>query len=118
MSDLSFARTFLATLDSKPSKISPEHVEDPRTYPARGAVLLSPRACEHLLPSSPLRLPILSLTNPFPVHPPPATPHPNQENPPRARRREIHHRLPQIPSKPASGYRAKESPAFDEYSGD
>ncbi|KAE9371986.1 hypothetical protein N431DRAFT_456743 [Stipitochalara longipes BDJ] len=40
MTDLAFARSFLATLDAKPSKISPEHVEDPRTYPARGAYIL------------------------------------------------------------------------------
>ncbi|KAG7285101.1 hypothetical protein NEMBOFW57_009721 [Staphylotrichum longicolle] len=31
--ELTFAKTFLSLLDSKPPKISPDHVEDPRTYP-------------------------------------------------------------------------------------
>jgi hypothetical protein len=38
MTELSFAKSFLTTLDSRPNKISAEHVEDPKTYPARGAV--------------------------------------------------------------------------------
>ncbi|KAK4043585.1 cell-cycle control medial ring component [Parachaetomium inaequale] len=31
--ELTFAKTFLSLLDSKTPKISPDHVEDPRTYP-------------------------------------------------------------------------------------
>ncbi|KAK4237653.1 cell-cycle control medial ring component [Achaetomium macrosporum] len=31
--EVTFAKTFLSLLDSKPPKISPDHVEDPRTYP-------------------------------------------------------------------------------------
>lgn len=31
--ELAFAKSFLGLLDTKPSKISPDHVEDPRTYP-------------------------------------------------------------------------------------
>lgn len=38
MTELAFARSFLNSLDGKPTRISPDHVEDPRTYPARSAV--------------------------------------------------------------------------------
>ncbi|KAJ4307033.1 hypothetical protein N0V88_000408 [Collariella sp. IMI 366227] len=31
--EISFAKSFLALLDTKPPKISPDHVEDPRNYP-------------------------------------------------------------------------------------
>lgn len=41
MTELSFAKTFLTTLDSKPTKLSEDHVEDPKNYPGRGAVRLS-----------------------------------------------------------------------------
>ncbi|KAL2127617.1 hypothetical protein VTI74DRAFT_10396 [Chaetomium olivicolor] len=44
--EVSFAKSFLSLLDSKPSKISPDHVEDPRTYPGSTPYIL-PR-----LPSS------------------------------------------------------------------
>ncbi|KXJ86282.1 cell-cycle control medial ring component-domain-containing protein [Microdochium bolleyi] len=40
MTEVSFARSFLTTLDSRPIKISADHVEDPKTYPARGAYTL------------------------------------------------------------------------------
>ncbi|KAK2624206.1 hypothetical protein QTJ16_006156 [Diplocarpon rosae] len=40
MTELSFAQTFLTTLDSKPNKITADHVEDPKTYPARSAYIL------------------------------------------------------------------------------
>lgn len=42
MADLTFARQFLSTLSNRPSKLSSTHVEDPKTYPARGAVRSSP----------------------------------------------------------------------------
>lgn len=38
MTELSFAKTFLTTLDSRPTKLTLDHVEDPHSYPARGAV--------------------------------------------------------------------------------
>lgn len=38
MTEVSFAKTFLAALDARPVKLSPDHVEDPRNHPARGAV--------------------------------------------------------------------------------
>ncbi|KAK3902970.1 cell-cycle control medial ring component, partial [Staphylotrichum tortipilum] len=31
--ELAFAKSFLSLLDSKPCKLSPDHVEDPRSYP-------------------------------------------------------------------------------------
>ncbi|KAK3683725.1 cell-cycle control medial ring component [Podospora appendiculata] len=34
MTEVAFARTFLALLDTKPQKILADHVEDPRNYPA------------------------------------------------------------------------------------
>jgi len=40
MTEVSFARSFLSTLDARPIKISADHVEDPRTYPARGPYTL------------------------------------------------------------------------------
>ncbi|TAQ86129.1 hypothetical protein B7494_g5531 [Chlorociboria aeruginascens] len=40
MTELSFAKSFLSTLDSRPSKIAADHVENPRTYPARSAYIL------------------------------------------------------------------------------
>lgn len=38
MSELSFAKQFLTALDSRPAKISADHVADPKNYPAQGAV--------------------------------------------------------------------------------
>ncbi|KAK8094367.1 hypothetical protein PG997_001052 [Apiospora hydei] len=42
MTEASFAKQFLAALDSRPVKLSADHVEDPRSYPARAAVLHPP----------------------------------------------------------------------------
>ncbi|KAK4133002.1 hypothetical protein BT67DRAFT_435262 [Trichocladium antarcticum] len=36
--EIAFAQSFLAFLDTKPSKISPDHVEDPRTYPGHNTL--------------------------------------------------------------------------------
>ncbi|KAK3490905.1 cell-cycle control medial ring component [Neurospora hispaniola] len=38
--EVAFAKTFLAILDTKPTKISADHVEDPRTYPASTPFIL------------------------------------------------------------------------------
>lgn len=40
MTEVSFAKSFLAALDGRPTKLSPDHVEDPKTYPARSAYIL------------------------------------------------------------------------------
>ncbi|XXG97650.1 rRNA (cytosine-C5-)-methyltransferase nop2 [Hypoxylon texense] len=40
MTEVSFAKSFLAALDSRPLKLSPDHVEDPKSYAARGAYIL------------------------------------------------------------------------------
>jgi hypothetical protein len=40
MTEVAFAKTFLAALDVRPVKLSPDHVEDPQNLPARGAVRL------------------------------------------------------------------------------
>lgn len=32
--EISFAKSFLSLLDTKPSKITSDHVEDPRNYPS------------------------------------------------------------------------------------
>ncbi|KAI1750629.1 cell-cycle control medial ring component [Xylaria castorea] len=40
MTEVSFARSFLAALDGRPIKLSPDHVEDPKTYQARSAYVL------------------------------------------------------------------------------
>ncbi|KAJ2996288.1 hypothetical protein NUW58_g1018 [Xylaria curta] len=50
MTEVSFAKSFLAALDGRPIKLSPDHAEDPKTYQARSAVRLppsaQPRRCE------------------------------------------------------------------------
>jgi ubiquitin-like protein 4 len=40
--EVTFAKTFLSLLDSKPPKISPDHVEDARNYPGSSPVCLPP----------------------------------------------------------------------------
>ncbi|KAI1506270.1 cell-cycle control medial ring component-domain-containing protein [Biscogniauxia marginata] len=40
MTEVSFAKTFLTALDARPIKLSPDHVEDPKTYPPRSAYTL------------------------------------------------------------------------------
>ncbi|EJT72019.1 hypothetical protein GGTG_11267 [Gaeumannomyces tritici R3-111a-1] len=40
MAEVAFASTFLSQLDSRPAKLSPDHVEDPRNYPARSAYIM------------------------------------------------------------------------------
>ena len=38
--EIAFAKSFLALLDSKPNKISADHIEDPRSYPGVSPVRL------------------------------------------------------------------------------
>ncbi|KAF2430424.1 hypothetical protein EJ08DRAFT_243133 [Tothia fuscella] len=40
MSEVTFARQFLSALDTRPIKLSSDHVADPRSYPAQGAYTL------------------------------------------------------------------------------
>jgi hypothetical protein len=40
--EVTFAKTFFSLLDSKTPKISPDHVEDPRSYPGSIPVRFSP----------------------------------------------------------------------------
>ncbi|KAH8888382.1 hypothetical protein GQ53DRAFT_826506 [Thozetella sp. PMI_491] len=40
MAEVTFAKTFLTILDTKPAKITADHVEDPRNYPARTPYIL------------------------------------------------------------------------------
>ncbi|KAI2783067.1 cell-cycle control medial ring component-domain-containing protein [Daldinia loculata] len=40
MTEVSFARSFLAALEARPIKLSADHVEDPKSYAARGAYIL------------------------------------------------------------------------------
>ncbi|KAK3293284.1 cell-cycle control medial ring component [Chaetomium fimeti] len=54
--EILFAKTFLSLLDGRPPKISPDHIEDPRTYPSH----------------SPYTLPRHASQKPF-SKPPPAT---------------------------------------------
>ncbi|KAK0740656.1 cell-cycle control medial ring component-domain-containing protein [Schizothecium vesticola] len=41
--EIAFAKSFLALLDTKPTKITPDHVEDPRGYPSSSPVQTPPR---------------------------------------------------------------------------
>lgn len=38
MAEVIFARQFLSNLDARPVKLSPDHVEDPKNFPARPPV--------------------------------------------------------------------------------
>ncbi|KFA66658.1 hypothetical protein S40285_03060 [Stachybotrys chlorohalonatus IBT 40285] len=40
MAEAAFAKTFLTTIDSRPLKLSPDHVEDARKFPARQPYIL------------------------------------------------------------------------------
>lgn len=40
MAEVAFAKTFLTSLDSRPIKLSPDHIEDPKTFPARPPYIL------------------------------------------------------------------------------
>ncbi|KYK55771.1 Ubiquitin supergroup [Drechmeria coniospora] len=40
MAEVAFAKTFLSTLDARPSRLSADHVESPRNYPGRPAYIL------------------------------------------------------------------------------
>ncbi|UKZ80511.1 hypothetical protein TrVFT333_008272 [Trichoderma virens FT-333] len=42
MAEVVFAKTFLTSLDSRPIKLSPDHIEDPKTFPPRPPVLHPP----------------------------------------------------------------------------
>ncbi|KAB5582601.1 cell-cycle control medial ring component [Coniochaeta sp. 2T2.1] len=68
MTEVSFARTFLSTLDAKPTKIPADHVEDPRSYPSRPPYIL-PRS--HRPFSAPVSS---SSTSPSTSHPPGSEP--------------------------------------------
>ncbi|KAI1269733.1 cell-cycle control medial ring component [Xylariaceae sp. FL1019] len=54
MTEVAFAKSFLAALDGRPIKLSPDHVEDPKTYQARNAYTLSkmPKAMSKRRPSA------------------------------------------------------------------
>jgi hypothetical protein len=53
MAEAAFAKTFLTTVDSRPVKLSPDHVEDARKFPARPPYIL-PRMAKSM--SKPLNL--------------------------------------------------------------
>ncbi|UKZ54732.1 hypothetical protein TrVGV298_008544 [Trichoderma virens] len=40
MAEVVFAKTFLTSLDSRPIKLSPDHIEDPKTFPPRPPYIL------------------------------------------------------------------------------
>ncbi|KAJ8071518.1 hypothetical protein OCU04_001834 [Sclerotinia nivalis] len=40
MTELTFAKSFIQTLESRPFQITADHVEDPKNYPSRGAAIL------------------------------------------------------------------------------
>lgn len=79
--EIAFAKSFLALLDTKPTKITPDHVEDPRGYPS----------------SSPVRLP-----SPPPPFPPPShTTNPPQYTLPRLPTQRPPPRRPRNPNNPS-----------------
>jgi hypothetical protein len=41
MAEATFAKNFLTTIDSRPIKLSPDHVEDPKRFPARSPYILA-----------------------------------------------------------------------------
>ncbi|KAJ4150811.1 hypothetical protein LMH87_011544 [Akanthomyces muscarius] len=52
MSEATFAKTFLTTLDARPAKISADHVEDARNFPARPPYILPRMPTEMSKPQS------------------------------------------------------------------
>ncbi|PTB67500.1 hypothetical protein BBK36DRAFT_1116592 [Trichoderma citrinoviride] len=56
MAEVAFAKTFLTSLDSRPIKLSPDHVEDPKTFPPRPPYIL-PRMPVPMSKPSQTRLP-------------------------------------------------------------
>ncbi|ROW06551.1 hypothetical protein VMCG_04417 [Cytospora schulzeri] len=71
MSEVTFAKSFLAALDSRPQKLSADHVEDPKNYPARPPYILPkmPRAMSKAVKLAPgqersITVHIKSLRNP------------------------------------------------------
>lgn len=75
--EIAFAKSFLALLDTKPTKITPDHVEDPRGYPSSSPVCPS---------SSPTILPLRPLP---PLHSP-------QQPPPQTNKKQ--YTLPRLPT--------------------
>ena len=74
MSEVTFAKTFLATTDKKPIKLPADHVSDPRKYPGQSPV--RPSLYHHVLIIAPLLTPLFSLSSlARPTRSPPA-PHP------------------------------------------
>ncbi|KAF3069179.1 hypothetical protein CFAM422_007102 [Trichoderma lentiforme] len=55
MAEVAFAKTFLTSLDSRPIKLSPDHIEDPKTFPPRPPYILPRMPTSMSKPSS--RLP-------------------------------------------------------------
>ncbi|KAK4070078.1 uncharacterized protein Triagg1_6499 [Trichoderma aggressivum f. europaeum] len=55
MAEVAFAKTFLTSLDSRPIKLSPDHIEDPKTFPPRPPYILPRMPTPMTKPSS--RLP-------------------------------------------------------------
>lgn len=47
MTEAAFARTFLGTIDSRPVRLSADHAEDPKSFPAR-----APVSAFHIEPAS------------------------------------------------------------------
>ncbi|KAM0325416.1 hypothetical protein ACHAQA_007402 [Verticillium albo-atrum] len=54
MAEVVFARQFLSTLDSKPVKLSADHVEDPKNFPSRPPYILPKMPKSFSKPSAPL----------------------------------------------------------------
>ncbi|CRK26684.1 hypothetical protein BN1708_014644 [Verticillium longisporum] len=54
MAEVVFARQFLSTLDSKPIKLSADHVEDPKNFPARPPYVLPKMPKAFSKPAAPL----------------------------------------------------------------
>ncbi|KAJ4859095.1 get5 carboxyl domain-containing protein [Trichoderma breve] len=55
MAEVAFAKMFLTSLDSRPIKLSPDHIEDPKTFPPRPPYILPRMPTPMSKPSS--RLP-------------------------------------------------------------
>lgn len=63
MTELSFAKSFLATLDSRTIKLQSDHAADPKTFEPKGPVSLP----------NPSATPLLEFSSSIP-NPPPRTP--------------------------------------------
>ena len=96
MTELTFAKSFLSTLDSRPIKLPSDHAFDPKTFEPKGPV----RICPYFVFVYVSEAALTSLVHP-PTHAPPYAPRQQTLHP---WFRSIPHSLAKIAPQPPVGY--------------